>query len=366
MQAGTRTNTSHNAQRTMMENEMDIQVGQADEGPGDGDKEGEEEDDYEMPSQQVDDETRTRDGNPSIDEVLRNKAELDAQMNARKELESERQSKEFEKKVKEIKESLDLNEQTWILRGRLNSEVHTRYIENTIGNNKDTEPTFFFKKCQELFGLEKKMCEYDDWLGGQTTYTALSPELRDILVDFTKRCSTLREILVSARRIVMEFSCGMGHMGGNADFCIREEQFKPDLDSNTVQVPQVNHPTVNDDLILEATEVFEECVRVIAHLRGGGDEETRVKRWKGKACEVAKMEKFIRDNLTGHTSFSFLEDGEFTDYDVAWKTGGEQIVIKWTRLLRDGQSKESLDVIPKTKQSFKHLLNRLVEESKAW
>ena len=210
------------------------------------------------------------------------------------------------------------------------------------------------------------MCEYDDWLGGQTTYTALSPELRDILVDFTKRCSTLREILVSARRIVMEFSCGMGHMGGNADFCIREEQFKPDLDSNTVQVPQVNHPTVNDDLILEATEVFEECVRVIAHLRGGGDEETRVKRWKGKAYEVAKMEKFIRDNLTGHTSFSFLEDGEFTDYDVAWKTGGEQIVIKWTRLLRDGQSKESLDVIPKTKQSFKHLLNRLVEESKAW
>ena len=100
-----------------------------------------------------------------------------------------------------------MNERTWILAGSLNLEVH-----------KNTEPTFFFKKCQELFGLEKKMCEYDDWLGGQTSYAALSPELRDILVDFTKRCSTLREILVSARRIVMEFSCGMGRMGGNADF----------------------------------------------------------------------------------------------------------------------------------------------------
>ena len=140
----------------------------------------------------------------------------------------------------------------------------------------------------------------------------------------------------------MEFSCSMGRVSGNANYYIREEQFM-----------SVNDPVVNDDLILEATGVFKECVHVIAHLRGGGDEEARVKRWKGKACEVAKMEKFIRDNLTGHTSFSFLEDGEFTDYDVAWRTGGEQIVIKWTRLLRDGQSKESLDVIPKTKQSFK-------------
>ena len=112
VQAGTSTSTAHNARRTMMEDEMDIQVGQFDEGPGDGDDEGEEEDDYEMPSQQVDDETRTRDGNPSIDEGLINKAELDAQMNARKVLESARQSEEFEKNVKETKESLEMNERT--------------------------------------------------------------------------------------------------------------------------------------------------------------------------------------------------------------------------------------------------------------
>ena len=90
---------------------------------------------------------------------------------------------------------------------------------------------------------------------------------------------------------------------------------------------------------------------------------------KTKADEVKKLEKYIRENLAVDKNlFRFLEDRKLTDHEVVWRIGGENKIIKWTKLLKAyGRGRgDSLGVLPKDRQYFKELLIAIVEEFGDW
>jgi len=336
-----------------------MQAGQVDEEllNRDGDKvmaedDMEEGDYYKEPSQPVDDETHIRGGGGSIGEVLRENFEDKARKIAR-------ENEEFTNSLEEITEFLEKKERTWILTGSLGSEVYARFIENTTGNNKNPEPSDLLEKCEELNESEKKMCEYESCLCGQMEHNEHTLEMLGKLEDFKTRCSALKEVVVHARRFIMDCSSSIGLMGGNADYCIRDEQFKSDLHSTNMWVPPVGYPLVNDDLIEEYTKVLENFVKKIGTDLNGNKKEDM---WKIKADEVEKLEISFREKLAlDKTSFCFLEEEKVTDHEVVWKIGGEIKVIKWAKLLKgSGKGRgDSLGVIPKDRQFFKDLLIKI-------
>ena len=121
---------------------------------------------------------------------------------------------------------------------------------------------------------------------------------------------------------------------------------------------------VNDDLIQKAIEVFKESVHEIGNKHNGSKDGL-----KTKADEVKKLEKYIRENLAVDKNlFRFLEDRKLTDHEVVWRIGGENKIIKWTKLLKAyGRGRgDSLGVLPKDRQYFKELLIAIVEEFGDW